>query len=263
MTATEEQRRILYLQAMDIPLYVSRADCPGALPTTRVPLPQSAAPVDATLTTPASAVTDTPTQAHRSPVSRPAETADEALPSKRQRSATTAAATAAATSVATTVATTAESTSTRTASTTEAVRFSLVLFRAGRWLWLEETPDGTLASDQVQLVAAMAAALDNTDAGAKVKPVTSQFKWPPHNNAQFDLGDEAARAGLEAFLQRHVDDSGCTGLIILGEAAGRRLGEASFSVPVLARTLGTRDMIMQPNLKKQVWSDIKPLVDGL
>jgi len=248
MIATEEQRRILYLQAMDIPLYVSRADCPGALPTTRVPLPQSPTPAD---TTPATRVTDTPAPGDRALGSRLAEMADVA---KREDSATAAAIT---------VATTAESTSTRTTSTTEAVRFSLVLFRAGRWLWLEETPDGTLASDQVQLVAAMAAALDNTVASAKVKPVTSQFKWPPHNNAQFDLGDEAARAGLEAFLQRHVDDSGCSGLIVLGEAAGLRLGEAALSVPVLARTLGTRDMIMQPTLKKQVWSDLKPLVGGL
>ena len=248
MIATEEQRRILYLQAMDIPLYVSRADCPGALPTTRAPLPQSPTPAD---TTPATRVTDTSAPGDRAPGSRLAEMADVA---KREDPATAAAIT---------VATTAESTSTRTTSTTEAVRFSLVLFRAGRWLWLEETPDGTLASDQVQLVAAMAAALDNTVASAKVKPVTSQFKWPPHNNAQFDLGDEAARAGLEAFLQRHVDDSGCSGLIVLGEAAGLRLGEAALSVPVLARTLGTRDMIMQPKLKKQVWSDLKPLVGGL
>ena len=247
MTATDEQQKILYLQAMGIPVYVSRVDCPGALPTARVPLPKSTAPFDATNTvTPKAALT----QEDRAPATRSVELADVAVRPKRDDPATAQVSIAASSSTASTP-------------TTEAVRFSLVLFRAGRWLWLEETPDGTLASDQVQLVAAMAAALDSAGTSTKVKPVTSQFKWPPHNNAQFDLGDEAARAGLEAFLQRHVDDSSCTGLIVLGEAAGQRLGEAALSVSVLARTLATRDMIMQPRLKKQVWSDLKSLVGGL
>lgn len=258
MSATEEQRKVLYLQAMDIPLFVSRVDCPGALPTHRVPLPQAAASLAAmpassstaaatvtTATTGADAIRHSAQAAAAMPAGRLADMAVAGEPEHEGPATAT------------------EQKRATSAATTEAVRFSLVLFKAGRWLWLEETPDGTLASDQVQLVAAMAAALENTGASAKVKPVTSQFKWPPHNNAQFDLGDEAARAGLEAFLQRHVDDSGCTGLIVLGEAAGLRLGEAALSVPVLARTLGTRDMIMQPTLKKQVWSDLKPLVGGL
>ena len=234
MTATEEQRRILYLQARDIPIYVSLADCPGALPTTRVPLPPMAAIADAT---PGTTPLESPTPENKPPVGGDTEVS---IRPNRETAVTP----------------------TGTQSTSPPVRFSLVLFRAGRWLWLEETPDGTLASDQVQLVAAMAAALDGSDLSAKVKPITSQFKWPPHNNAQFDLGKESARAGLEAFLQRHIDDSGCSGLIVMGEAAGRRLGESALSAIGITKTLGTRDMIMQPDLKKQVWSDIKALAGG-
>jgi len=250
MNATDEQRRIRYLQAMDIPVYVSRVDCAGALPTTRVPVPRSAVLTD---TGPVAVPAGTSTPGDTDPASGLTHMPARALEPKREIPPHAAAATES---------TSTESTNTSkpsTVSTNAAVRFSLVLFKAGRWLWLEETPDGTLASDQVKLVAAMAAALTNAGAGAKVKPATWQFKWPPHNNAQFDLGAEAAQMGLEAFLQRHVDDSGCSGLIVLGEAARLRLGEVTLSVPISASMLGTRDMILQPNLKKQVWSDIKPL----
>ncbi|MEP4484031.1 MAG: hypothetical protein ABJ013_00260 [Halioglobus sp.] len=248
MTPTEEHRRILYLQAMDIPIYVSQADCLGARPTTRVALPPPVTP-DAVR---AATAVDAPTHENNAPVGRIAKVLDVASTPKHE--ASTTAVTAAQSTPATTPS--------ATPSTTQAVRFSLVLFRAGRWLWLEETPDGMLASDQVQLVAAMAAALDKKGASAKAKPVTSQFKWPPHNNAQFDLGEEAARVGLEAFLQRHIDESGCSGLVIMGKAAVLRLGESALSMTAITKTLGTRDMIMQPDLKKQVWSDIKSLTGG-
>ncbi|MEP6391848.1 MAG: hypothetical protein ABJ056_18165 [Halioglobus sp.] len=248
MTVTEEHRRILYLQAMDIPIYVSQADCPGALPTTRIAVPT---PVIADAARAATTV-DASTHGNSAPVGHLTAVLDVASTPKHEPTATAV----------TTGPSTPAAIPSTTPSTTQAVRFSLVLFRAGRWLWLEETPDGTLASDQVQLVAAMAAALDNKGASAKAKPVTSQFKWPPHNNAQFDLGEEAARVGLEAFLQRHIDESGCSGLIIMGEAAVLRLGESALSVTTITKTLGTRDMIMQPDLKKQVWSDIKSLANG-
>jgi hypothetical protein len=139
-------------------------------------------------------------------------------------------------------------------------QFSLVAITAGGWLWLEEMGGMPLATEQVQLVQAMAQALavaGNTRQEKK-RPEVAHFDWPIHTNAQLDLGEEAARASVAGFIGRKLEQQQCRGLVLLGEASKARVLLEQLDCPLVASTVSSAEMLDNPLLKKQAWRDLLP-----
>jgi hypothetical protein len=148
-------------------------------------------------------------------------------------------------------------------------RFSLCIIAAGDWLWLEDLHGMPLTTEQVQLVQAMAQALVLSGASGSVnpraanavqaaKPVIAQFDWPIHNNRQLDQGEDAARASVAAFVSRKLEEHGCRGLVLLGQASVQRVPLAAIAT-VAVSTASSADILANPAIKPQVWRDLQPL----
>jgi hypothetical protein len=139
-------------------------------------------------------------------------------------------------------------------------QFSLVAITAGGWLWLEEMGGMPLATDQVQLVRAMAQTLDtvgNARPGNK-PPEVARFDWPIHTNQQLDLGEEAAQASVAGFIGRKLEQQQCRGLVFLGEAGKTRVQLEQLDCPLVVTTVSSAEMLDNPLLKKQAWRDLLP-----
>jgi hypothetical protein len=130
--------------------------------------------------------------------------------------------------------------------------FSIVAIFAGGWLWLEELSGVPLATEQVQLVSAMARAL-NLNAE---KPLVAQFDWPIHTNQQLDLGPEAAISSLAGFVHRKAVEFKAGRVVVLGEACQQRLPNALDDSLQCVTTISTRRMLSEPVSKKQAWRDL-------
>ena len=236
----DEIRRSVYLRAMGVDSYVSRRQLPGAAETRRlallraVPAPQAA--------TAAAAPADT------GPMRRPAAPVE--IP--RLDGGKSALAPAAA--------------AVRPAPGEPAPRFSIAAISCGGWLWLEELYS-PLSPQQSQLVQAMAEALgmvygnDSTDPGGRVpaRAAVSQFDWPMHSNQQLDQGEQAARAGLAAFIQRKLELADCKGLVLLGRACEEWVPLEQLACPRVVRTASTADILRDPCSERQVWRDLRSL----
>ncbi|MDX1733376.1 MAG: hypothetical protein R3228_03385 [Halioglobus sp.] len=218
-----------YLQALGIDSYVSRGQMPGAGPSRRLALTRSRA----ASTAPAAPGEECGAARQVPRVAARAAPPPAAVPQRRELPASPA----------------------------PTSRFTLSAIVAGALLWLEDLGDMPLAADQVRLVRAMAHALA-VDAGqASPGPADAdigRFDWPMHNNQQLDNSEEAARAGLDAFLQRRMEQHGCRGLVLLGAACGRWVDAAAFGAPVV-QTRSTADMLSDPACKVQVWRELAPL----
>ncbi len=151
-------------------------------------------------------------------------------------------------------------------------RFSLSAIVAGQWLWLEELDGSALATAQVQLVQAMAQALlrsrgagtDNTgpvSATSAARPDIAQFDWPLHSNRQLDQGEGAARASVAAFVGRRLEQCGCRGLVLLGQACSRRVSLSQVAVPAVS-VASSAEILADPALKRKVWRDLQPLLQA-
>ena len=239
--AMHELTRRTYLEAMGIDSYISRSEMPGAAPTHRLVINRRSAVPDvssslqpATTTTPAASNT---AMAFR----EAANTVRARLGANEATSSTVAVAPAVSQSSA------------------EAVpRFSIVAVIAGGFLWLEELSDPSVSRDQVHLIRAMAKALGPSASELEV----SQFDWPIHSNAQLDLGENAARACLGSFVQRKADQGKCRGLILLGDGCGEKLDKTQIESTKCVSTVGTREMLRDPQLKKQAWRDLLPIANS-
>jgi hypothetical protein len=235
MTATRlnELTRRKYLEAMGITTYVSRGQLPGAAPTRRLVVVRQAAPL--------------------APASHPAGLEPGSLASAR--SASTAPIPRldglADTKLASHV-----PARPRPAQASQATRFSLAAIFVGAVAWVEELPGRPLAREQVKLIQAMARAIG----GDPAQPGIAQFDWPMHNNHQFDLGPEAARAGVAGFLQRQIEQRNCRGLVLLGESGATHVPVEKFGDLVVVCTHATLEMLENPPVKRQVWTDLQPLV---
>jgi hypothetical protein len=137
-------------------------------------------------------------------------------------------------------------------------RFSLVAIVAGGLVWLEELQGLPLATDQVQLVAAMAAAISPGHQGPA--PGVTQFNWPMHNNDQLDQGPDAARAALQGFVSRKLDQHGCRGVILLGTAAADRFPRRALDGLDSCQLPATLAMLQEPALKKSAWAALQGMV---
>lgn len=236
-----ELLRSQYLGAMGIDSYISRRQLPGAANTRRLVIvptivtreqqvPPAAEVSDGRVASPADAVTKLPMQ-QIADFSRASSVAVRPAESEVEKSQVS------------------------TQPISSQVRFSLAAVIVGGCIWLEELPNETLATAQVQLIHSMARAL-----GGKDKPVVSQFDWPMHNNQQLDLGAEAAKASVGGFLQRHIDQRHCTALVLLGEDVAARVALEQMGAVRSVTTLSTAHVLANPNLKKAVWKDLKPLL---
>jgi hypothetical protein len=237
-----ELSRLEYLQALDIQGYISRAQLPGAAETQRLAiarvvdrdsvavLKHSPPPLGSL----ANGLAPESAQGRVSPGPKPGARSDAG----------------------------------QQALSHPASRFSLAAIVAGGWLWLEELSDSVLATQQVQLVQAMAHALGRTDIDqgrrepGPERPEVTQFNWPIHTNRQLDIGPEAARSSVAGFIQRKLDQRACHGLVLLGEACATRVPVDQFSGLRLCCTASTASMLRDPQLKRQVWRDLQTLASS-
>jgi hypothetical protein len=165
-------------------------------------------------------------------------------------------------------------------------RFSLTAIAAGGWLWLEQLQGSALAGEQLQLVQAMAHALgrihpraNETESARPIaarpsaarpiaarpnaaRPEYAQFDWPIHNNAQLDLGMEAARSSVAGFIQRKLDQYNCIGLVLLGQACEAIVPVEQIDCELLLRTLSSAEMLADSRLKKQAWAQLRQSAGG-
>lgn len=237
-----ELSRLEYLQALDIQGYISRAQLPGAAATQRLAIARVAdrALVPAQKYSPpplgslASGLAPESAQGKVSPGPKPVARADAGQHALSQ----------------------------------PASRFSLAAIVAGGWLWLEELSDNVLATQQVQLVQAMAHALGRADIDQgrrepePERPEVTQFNWPIHTNRQLDIGPEAARSSVAGFIQRKLDERACHGLVLLGEACATRVPVDQLTDRRLCCTASTASMLRDPQLKRQVWLDLQALASS-
>ena len=213
-----ELRRRAYLDAMGVDTYVSRAPLPGAAPSSKLVVVRSAEVPELTRASVKISTIDLPSQPKR--VGTVSSEQERGKPES-----------------------------------TPAIEFSVTAFTTGKWLWLEQLPrQQALMRDQVLLVQAMAQALG----WGSGKPDIAQFNWPIHNNTQLDLGEDAARASLGGFVGRKLENAGCRGLVILGSDCQRWLPEDFPESGLQIGTVSTAEMLHQPQLKKQAWSDLRP-----
>lgn len=214
--------RMRYLQAMGVDSYVSRQQLPGAAPTRRLALVHTA----------------------QLPAASNEPLAQAQVPEMPQvgrvaaRSAPKSQPVAAAKPV------------------SPAVRFNLVAVFSGGIAWVESLDGRPLATEQVQLIKGMARAVH----GEASNPRVAQFDWPITNNPQLDQGVEAAKAGVSAFLQRHIEEQKCRALVILGANCTALVPTAQLSGINHVATCSTLEMLEKPDSKKQVWADLQSLV---
>jgi hypothetical protein len=96
--------------------------------------------------------------------------------------------------------------------------------------------------------------------GEAGSPRIAQLDWPIHNNPQLDQGEEAAKAGVAAFLLRHIEEQKCRALVILGADCGALVPSTPLSGINRVETCSTVQMLEEPGCKQQVWADLQPIV---
>lgn len=236
-------RRLVYLQAMGIDGYVSRRQVPGAAVTRRLAVVR-AAPQDIVRAEAPQGGDATAQRPQQPPIQMPRVDVPTSTPAPLKASPEDAVAPGGG---------------------QQAQRFSLAAVSCGGWLWLEELDGAAFGTVQLQLVQAMAEALQRVAAEGELEdgnhpdsvPVLTQFDWPMHTNKQLDLGREAARVSAAAFIQRKLEQAGCAGLILLGQACEERVPLDQLAVKRVARTVSTAEMLQAPLLKKRAWHDLK------
>jgi len=225
-----ELRRLAYLEAMDIPSYVSRCDLPGAQPSRRLrlqpPVVVSQVAGDAVAAEPA-VPQQVPAGAREALASKkPAAVAPSAAPDRQQRPAA------------------------------DVPVFTVAATEAGGWLWLDEIPAGRDPGPAYPaLLGAICRALGLTGA----EPSLQLFNYPVAVGAALEAGVEGAREALYGFLTARVARSVPARVVLLGE-----FGQAWFDrscldgVPV-TETESAFAMLRQPALKARAWETLRPL----
>ena len=165
-----ELSRLAYLDAMGIDHYLSRSQLPGAAPTSRLAIVRG--PAETKADPPHTSIDSGTTVGDVGQMPR----LGKEKPRSREALGQTAAPRDSGQSL---------------------TRFSLATIVAGDWLWVEDLQGMPLTREQVQLVQAMAQAL-NRQVAASPEPRESnglpradvaQFDWPIHTNQQLDLGE--------------------------------------------------------------------------
>lgn len=247
MEASAELRRLRYLAAMGVSVYVTRRALPAAAVTRKLALKPG------TEVIPPGAQTTPAPRAETNVASRPPQAA--ALRESLRQSSRVAPEPAARQPDRATPTQGSPETAPRQSRAAEAVRFRLAALVCAERLWLEELGDEALAQEQLQLVAGIGYALMHPRAVEESVAVT-EFQWPMHDNLQLDLGPEEARASLQGFLQRQVDDHACVELICLGDAAADLI--KGMRLPCAQRRLpASREVLGNPAIKRDLWQALR------
>lgn len=215
----DELQRLAYLEAMEIPGFVSRRDLPGAAPSRRVRLvrraePAAPAPQAAGLAAGLKPVAQR--KAAQPPVARPAA----AVP----------------------------------ATETEVPVFSVMAVAAGGWFWIDEIPAGREpGEDYGQLILAICRALGLEESGGQVE----RFSYPV--NARLAGGVDEAREALLGFLSGRLSRTSPQGVVLLGEFAEPWFDRSCLEGQRVVETVSAWRMLREPALKAQAWSDLQPL----
>lgn len=127
--------------------------------------------------------------------------------------------------------------------------FHLAAIVAGGCLWLEPLPGPELEQEPLQLIRAMAFALQRR----QDSPQVTRFDWPLHSNRQLDLSAAAAAAALTGFVLRQVQDRHCRALVLLGQAAGEHLLQPQLDGVPIVLLPPTQELLAQPYSKRKAW----------
>ena len=250
MSASGELKRLRYLAAMGVPVYVTRRALPGAavtrklaLRTPRVENPESEP--DAAQSVGGSVVKGSANVVRSNASPQAAQALRESLQKDREQPGVIRSALDPASPPDPAPRDSGE----------PATRFRLaVMVCAGR-LWLEALGDEALAQEQVRLVTAMGLALTHPRRSDDA-PAVSEFRWPLHDNAQLGLGAQEAAATLQGFVSRQLEQHACVELICLGDASKALL--KNLQVPCARRYLvSTRAMLENPLLKRDNWATLQ------
>lgn len=248
MNPQHELRRLHYLQAMGVPVYVSRRGLLGARDTQKLMLKK--APAD-TVTHSQRAIATAGVGLSNSDQGYTQKPPGEGIPealreSLRSKERGTPAAAPTPTAPASRVSPQDDQ---------AAAKFQLAIVMVGRRLWIEDISGEALAQDQLRLITAMARAIEHPQTPIE-EPTVAQFNWPMVEGQPLALGPEEAKASLEGFLQRKLDEAACVELVCLGELAWQRA--QSLALPCARRqSLATRELLQKPLLKAQAWAALR------
>lgn len=149
--------------------------------------------------------------------------------------------------------------------------FALSIIRGGNVLLIDEGLTGqTDPTQYLQLLQNMLQAL-----GAKPQALSiDAFVWPMIKHSAIDQTEQAARQTLEAFLAKQIEQLSTRYIVLMGATASRYVVDDTpaqgefiahqFSAyPQLsAQLICTQSaalMLTDPQLKRQLWSDLQPL----
>lgn len=136
----------------------------------------------------------------------------------------------------------------------ERVRFSLLIAKAGSWIWIESLPDALVRREQLQLLQGMARAVE----GASITLRHHQFDWPLADHVHLPADLLSARQSVSAQLKRLAREGNVQGWVIMGEEAQHYVEAAANIVQLIIPS--TLAMLAEPDLKKQAWQRLKPYV---
>ena len=137
--------------------------------------------------------------------------------------------------------------------------FSLAATYAGGWFWLDEIPAGReLSASYSQLLQAICSALGLSEPAAQVE----QFSWPLTTRGHLDQGLESARGALLGYLTNRIERSRPRGVVLLGDMSQDWFDPACLPELPSVTTVSAWQMLRNPALKAQAWSDLQQLSSG-
>ena len=131
--------------------------------------------------------------------------------------------------------------------------FSVVIFRACGWLWVEGLEDGLLRQEQILLTQAMARAISGPT--TQMNAHWQQFDWPMVDNTSLARDRETGIHMLRGLLTRMTKEQAVTGTIAMGchPVVETALQHVQATIPA------TLDMLANPAKKADAWRILRPL----
>ncbi|MEM0953844.1 MAG: hypothetical protein AAGI24_06860 [Pseudomonadota bacterium] len=230
-----ELRRLAYLEAMDIPSFISRHDLPGALPSTRLRINKAIDQV----------AVDSPLEA--SPVVPDAGSVAalmDAAPHRRQVPEPPVAAQA-------------PRLSPPASEAPDVPVFTVVATIAGGWLWLDEIPAGRdPGSAYAALLGAVCRALSLPE--TEVQP--QFFNYPVAAGTALEAGVDGARDALFGFISGRILRFDPERVVLLGLREQAWFDRACLDGRAVTETVSAFAMLRDPGLKAEAWRTLSALV---
>jgi hypothetical protein len=230
-----EPRRSQYLDAMGVDVYVPRAILPGARVSEACAWDASAI-IAATAEPRAEAAAAVAVLSDAAPARQQTAAAREPRRAPATEPARAAAPAAAANAI---------------------PRFALSIVGSDNGvLIVDDAPPASVArADYLRLLGNVLLALQ----GKTTALALDVFAWPMVRNAQIDQSAVAAREALAAYLQKQFANRGVHTVLLLGANAGQWAIPASADAPVYATSISVWSCLREPQLKRQLWHDLRHL----